>query len=128
MLWAKILSGESERPNSFSLKTLEILKNMNRKEAEIFNNLTHFLVKYNKDIFLFNNDELLKKYNIIFDQLMILEEYGLITLQPFLSFQYDLVSTRKIAIYTNNKLLLIRGNIEKTNKNFSLKIYTLTTF
>jgi len=33
---ARILSGEVEKPNSFSLKTLDILKNLSKEELEVF--------------------------------------------------------------------------------------------
>ena len=38
-LWGRILAGEVKQPNSFSLRTLEILKNITHSEAEIFNRL-----------------------------------------------------------------------------------------
>lgn len=35
-LWAKILAGEIKQPKSFSLRTLEILRNLSKEEAEAF--------------------------------------------------------------------------------------------
>lgn len=35
--WAKILAGEVDQPGSFSLKTLQILGNLSKTQAEIFN-------------------------------------------------------------------------------------------
>lgn len=35
-LWAKILAGEISRPSSYSLKTIDVLKNMSKKDAELF--------------------------------------------------------------------------------------------
>ena len=35
-LWAKLLAGEVERPGCVSLRTLDILRNMTQKEAELF--------------------------------------------------------------------------------------------
>lgn len=34
MLWSKVLAGEVQRLGSFSLRTLELLKNISQKEAE----------------------------------------------------------------------------------------------
>ena len=36
-LWARILAGEIKRPKSYSLRTLELLKNLSPKEAEVIN-------------------------------------------------------------------------------------------
>jgi uncharacterized repeat protein (TIGR03899 family) len=35
-LWGRILSGEVKQPGSFSLRTLNLLKDLNKQEAEIF--------------------------------------------------------------------------------------------
>lgn len=35
-LWGKILAGETARPGKFSVRTLEVLRNLSRSEAEIF--------------------------------------------------------------------------------------------
>jgi len=36
ILWGKVLAGEVKTPNSYSLRTLELLKNITQQEAEIF--------------------------------------------------------------------------------------------
>lgn len=36
ILWGKILAGEVKRPGSYSLRTLDLLKNITTKEAEVF--------------------------------------------------------------------------------------------
>lgn len=38
-LWARVLAGQVERPESTSIKTLDILKNINQKVANLFENL-----------------------------------------------------------------------------------------
>ncbi len=43
-LWAQILAGEVKRPKSYSLRTLELLKNLSQKEAEIINLTSGYLV------------------------------------------------------------------------------------
>ncbi|PZO24321.1 MAG: hypothetical protein DCE86_16775, partial [Flavobacteriaceae bacterium] len=35
-IWSKILAGEFKSPNSFSLKTLDFLKNLSKDEATLF--------------------------------------------------------------------------------------------
>lgn len=39
-LWAKILAGEIKAPNSYSLRTLDVLRNMTQKEAQLFSRCT----------------------------------------------------------------------------------------
>lgn len=42
-LWGKILSQEANKPNSYSLRTLEVLKNLTRDEAELFRKLSSYV-------------------------------------------------------------------------------------
>ena len=42
-LWAKLLAGEVERPGSISLRTLDILRNMTQKEAELFMRAVNYI-------------------------------------------------------------------------------------
>ena len=43
-LWAQILAGEVKRPNSYSLRTLELLRNISTKEAEVINRASKYLI------------------------------------------------------------------------------------
>ena len=42
-LWAKLLAGEVERPGRASLRTLDILRNMTQKEAELFERAVNYI-------------------------------------------------------------------------------------
>ena len=52
-IWAKILAGEVEIPGRTSMQTLSILKNMSQKDAELFQNVAHFIIQD----FVLDNDE-----------------------------------------------------------------------
>lgn len=42
--WAKIMSGESDTPGSFSKKTLSILRDMDKKDTQIFSEFCQFVI------------------------------------------------------------------------------------
>ena len=42
LLWSRVLAGETKRPKSFSLRTLDILRNLSKEEAEKFQNLCKY--------------------------------------------------------------------------------------
>lgn len=44
-IWAKILAGEVEKPGRTSLRTLSILKDMTRKDAELFAHVAQFIIR-----------------------------------------------------------------------------------
>ena len=43
-IWSKILAGEVESPGRTSIRTLSILKNMSRKDAEMFSTLSKYFI------------------------------------------------------------------------------------
>lgn len=45
-LWSKVLAGETELPGSFSLRTLETLKKLSRKDAILFQNACQIASKF----------------------------------------------------------------------------------
>jgi uncharacterized repeat protein (TIGR03899 family) len=79
-LWGKILAGEVKQPKSYSLRTLELLKNLSRFEADVFNKISNFVISSHKSPFLFQgeNDEILKKYDINFNDRLLLVEMGIL--------------------------------------------------
>ena len=57
--WSKILAGEVERPGSTSIKTLSILKNLDRDTANLFENLCSICVSVRPDGNRFNDARVL---------------------------------------------------------------------
>lgn len=74
MLWSKILAGEVKSPNTYSLRTLEVLKNISKYEAELFEKISHFTINN----FVFNDETICKKYEITYEDIMRLGDCGLI--------------------------------------------------
>ena len=127
-IWAKILAGEIIKPNTFSLRTLDALKNISSDEAHLFQLLSQFLITSGNDIFIPSDDELLGKYNVNYGQVLKLEECGLISSQPFLSLNFDLdkVPDKAAKAYNTQTLLLIKaGNTE--SRVVSINVYLLST-
>ena len=78
-LFGKILSGEIKQPGTYSKRLLGILSNLSQKEAAIFNKITKYTFKDNKNnSFIISDDEILEKFDIKLDEIILLEEAGLI--------------------------------------------------
>lgn len=43
-LWGRILAGEVKRPQSYSLRTLDVLRNITREEAELFEKIAQYVL------------------------------------------------------------------------------------
>lgn len=135
IIWGKLLAGEVQRPGSFSLRTLSILKNLTQKEAVIFKEIAPLVLHCKcdnegllQDYFLMNNkdDDLLEnKYDIPFLKILRLSEAGLISDNTFLSFDFELKPTKTEFIYGINKAIEF-VNLSDTSLRVRHSAYVLT--
>ena len=71
-----------KKPKSYSLRTLELLKNLSKEEAECFIKFGQLAIRSGSTSFLvnFNDEKLLKeKYRLTFSERLLLEELGILT-------------------------------------------------
>ena len=81
-LWGRILAGEVESPGSYSMRTLEIMKNMSSNEAKIFSKIAKLSVYTTGRCFLIklhDSEYYEKEHDIAFLDLLTLREIGLIS-------------------------------------------------
>ena len=89
LLWGKILAGEVKTPGSFSLRTLEILKNISQSDAELFGKFCKYAIISGKMIFVINTNSgeyLKKELGFNFKDYLLLRELDLLAPND-LSFQ-----------------------------------------
>ncbi len=99
LLWGKILSGEFKSPGTFSLRTLDILKNMSSHEAHIFLKFSKATVKTSlgsNEFCVLINDALheyfIKRFWLAYDDISFLKEIGLVqseSNQHFVRYEKD---------------------------------------
>jgi len=80
-LWGRILAGEVKRPKSFSLRTLEIIRNLSKEEAAVFMKFARFAISSGNTSFLLSpskNKALEDKYKLHYSDRLLLEELGVI--------------------------------------------------
>ncbi|WP_273762957.1 DUF2806 domain-containing protein [Aeromonas hydrophila] len=115
-LWGRILAGEVKSPGSFSLRTLEFMRNLSQEEAKTIEKIAPFVIS---DI-IFRDDSI----TISFDLLLIAQELGVISGVDSIGVERTLKSintTRYERVLTSNGKLII---IEDDDPNKSLKIPT----
>lgn len=125
LLWAKILAGEVEHPGTFSLRTLEKLQNLNKKEAEIFQKAARLCVQAGQRNFLFANDDLLKRHGLDFSDLIILEECGLMNIQTLNLTLYANDAARESSLFNKNIIGVFHSISEKKDL-LSIDIYVFS--
>lgn len=77
-IFGKILAGEIQQPGSFSKRLLNILSNLSQREALIFRKISHLTINNFDKQFILSNRNILKKMGIELQDIIILEEAGLI--------------------------------------------------
>lgn len=78
-LWAKILAREIAQPSTFSLKTVDVMRNLSKRDAELFIKVcSHSFISSATNYFLPNEDEFIEYVGIQYADIMKLSELGLI--------------------------------------------------
>ena len=92
-IWAKILSGEVENPGRTSLRTLDTLRNMTKRDAELFRDICPFIIS---NVFVFYSDMVKDLNAITVGNLLHLQDCGLVTpdrsLETVLQWEEDCIA------------------------------------
>lgn len=126
-LWGKILAGEIKKPNSYSLRTLELLKNISSKEAELFSKLGTCAIENNikTNTFVLSDKEVLAKINISFNDILLLQDLGLLHSASSLSYKIEPKDVdSKVFLLYGNELLVAE---QAAKADFSFPVYSFTS-
>lgn len=124
-VWGKILAGEIVAPKSFSLKTLDVLRNISATEAKMFQNVAQLVVHHGDNYFLPSEDEILRKFGSSFSDVLALDECGLINSSGTVSLNLH-VSTEKTECIMGDNLLIAITGCKDNSEKVSVGIYALT--
>lgn len=109
-MWAKILSGEIKAPGRTSLHTLAVLKNMSQRDAELFSEVSKFVLVD----FIFSGGEYLQDVAGYpsFENLVKLESYNLVKTSQFLRKTIPLPNSKFFIARSGNTLyrVFLTGN------------------
>lgn len=109
-VWGKILAGEIKQPGSFSYRTLEIVKNLCKSEAEAFQKIAPFVLKDGSSRFLVTSPGILDKYNVNFSVLLSLGECSLLDTNGFTYLEYEIGENAHRFLFTDKYMLTFCGD------------------
>ena len=125
-LWGRALAGEIKSPGSFSLRTLEFLKNLSHEEALQIAKVSPFVI--DGDAIFRDNEQLLRSEGITFKFLLDLQELGIISGVEAVGIVKKLSSTAtekfERSLVSYNRVLLVTH--EDKGKKIRLEVYKLT--
>lgn len=125
-LWAKILAGEIARPSTFSLKTIDVMRNLSKRDAELFIKVcSHSFMSSVIDIYLPNENEYIESVGIQYTDIMKLSELGLIFNDGYIKLNIPLNNQPRILVNTHDLVMLISSASGKSEK-ISIEQYPFT--
>jgi uncharacterized repeat protein (TIGR03899 family) len=127
-LWGRILAGEVKQPNSYSLRTLEILKNLSKHEAEIFMKFASLAINSNGSTFVLNfkNEKLLEEeFGLNFNDRLLLEEIGFLTANDL---QFRILATQaqksQLVFILGKSLVLLEKPAKQPEQQLQILVFT----
>lgn len=127
-LWGKILAGEIAQPNSYSLRALDILKNMTVQDINALRNVSTCVLTVcgsNQTKFVLVNSNLLRKYNICMRNILLLRECGIIASEE-LCYELSNASDEFSCIHNSKVVAVIRPSFDSGQRQF-LNVYAFTS-
>lgn len=125
ILWAKILAGEIEKPSSYSLRTLDVLRNISKEEAERFVKICNSAIKIESAQYAIPADhDYISKNDINYSDILMLEEIGLINSDSNVRINNDLEVNTECILYVYGSLIVRAIVSEK--RELSLRVFLFT--
>lgn len=107
-IWGQILAGEVKQPKSYSLRTLDVLRNITKEEAELFIKATQFYIEKN---FICTEEQFLSPQEV-----WLLGETGLINNDDLIK-SWDVEPNSKLEVLLDKNILIVLHN-NSNKKNF----------
>ncbi len=106
-VWAKILAEEVSTPGLTSLRTLDIVSNLSKQEAELFQKLCGMTFGY-AHIFKFKNRNHFNEYNLPFGNLLTLKAAGLLHESDHLNVTFSFMPQHRstVLLFSNVQILI----------------------
>jgi len=127
MLWGRVLAGEVKRPKSYSLRTLELLRNLTKEEAEIFTRIGQLAITSKNKSIIPNQDKLqyLKEnFGITFLDCLKLRELGLLA-PTDLEFSINPFKEDSNSIFINgDKFILVHRKKGTPKQTINVMVFT----
>lgn len=108
-IWARILAGEINNPGSFSLRAIDILKNLSRADAELFERVCLYAMRTSGHIFVPNYDSYLDTFGISYSDVMRLDELGLLNSNGLLVLSIQVQNSESVLLNNDQMAITLRS-------------------
>ncbi len=121
-LWGRVLAGEVRRPGSYSLRCLEILKNITKEEAEVFCKVASFAFQRDGQYAIYKAENMFNgKFGIKYDDIILLQDLLLLHTN-LLQMTYS--GSGPLAIVYANKVIISWNFPESSKTKLNVVAFT----
>lgn len=129
-LWGRILAGEVKQPKSYSLRTLELIRNLSKSEADTFMKVAKYSIKSGNGHYLFkgnDDDKLSRDYQIYYRDIALLIEIGLLQPGDFVNHQFvkQEIDTQRI-LTAGNVIMFVKIKAETPTVMMPVNVFSST--
>jgi uncharacterized repeat protein (TIGR03899 family) len=127
-IWGKILAGEIKQPKSYSLRTLELIRNLSKSEADIFMKVANFAIKSGSKNYIFiGKDEkvMTEKFNVSYMEIAALTESGLIQSGTFVNHHLLQQTSDSQRVFVAGDIIIL-ANIKANTPTIMMPVYVFS--
>lgn len=124
LMWAKIMAGEINKPKSFSLRTLDVMRNLSKQDANLFAKVCKHCFQSARTLCLPNYDNYLENCNITYSEILRLDEIGLLNSSSLISLSIKF--NESPASIINQSLIMLISAKKEDVKQCSIKQFPFT--
>lgn len=118
-IWGRVLAGEIKKPKSYSLRTLETLRNITNEEAIIIVKAASFTL---------NNEFVYKDSSLTLPEKLLLQEIGIMLDDGVgIEFKWKVPAKSKLSIPLDHNYILVLQNDNDTTIDCKTEVYKLST-
>lgn len=125
VLWAKILAGKISHSSTYSLRTIDVLKNLSKSDATLFEKICRHSIYSDGSYFLPRYDNYLDNSDIRYSEIMKLNELGLIYNDGTIVLKVKPMSGINILL-SNNNLIITYDFADSNRSEFDVPQYPFT--
>jgi uncharacterized repeat protein (TIGR03899 family) len=132
-LWGKILAGEVTQPGSFSLRTLDTLKNLTKQDAEAFTKVAQaaFVDRWAKQTevaftlqYKGNRKVFEEEFSVMVEDIVLLKELGLMASPELFFYFYPTPEATTSCLLYGNKVILVEKKPHESGVRIPAEIFT----
>ena len=114
--WSKLLAGELQNPSTFSLQTIDILKNLRKNDVDLFAKVCLHSILHRHTTFLPNYRDFLDDNGINYQDILLLDEYGLLNSNSTLIYRENVNPDSESWFYGTDTVLTFKNNTSKVGE------------